>query len=471
VLTLLLGTALASGTQSLQTAQIYIDHQARLAHASVLYGARTSSAKTMYYRWKGLGRPPNFIDVILKAEGEESDIFRYRLAPQARVSAGDLRPQNQSGDTEPGWVSLRAGADGRAYFHDFELMVAPELRWDEGEAGEAYAALPLGWVGFHTRRWRVGFGLEDRWFGPGRFGGLMLTNNASPAPLASAATEHAVGQGRFRLEAGAGWLNQPRSDVENPGWLVFDFRFSPFPALEIGATRMALFGGKGRPSPEFGQLLLPTRPHVANDPNQRLPDQDEIAALDARLSFPLDTWVPNLGVAYLDLWTQYGGEDVIARQIGPVKVPALAGIANLWGAELGGGAWAVCVEWARLLDDQFRWYSGHRVYHDGFSQSGMSMGHPSGGDSRTWSASVRWMPDDIGAEIFASDRRRVGVVAPADGQIFTLMRDERAQSAGLRGWFSHLDQQWNAGVSVSKVRDVQFKPDVDALHWRFFIGI
>jgi hypothetical protein len=57
--------------------------------------------------------------------------------------------------------------------------------------------------------------------------------------------------------------------------------------FEMGATRMGIFGGEGRPSPDLAQLLIPTDPHVVDDPDQELPDQDEIAALDGRLTLPL----------------------------------------------------------------------------------------------------------------------------------------------------------------------------------------
>ena len=53
--------------------------------------------------------------------------------------------------------------------------------------------------------------------------------------------------------------------------------------LELGATRAALFWGEGRPWPGVLPLLLPIDPHVEDDPDQLLPDQDEIAALDATL--------------------------------------------------------------------------------------------------------------------------------------------------------------------------------------------
>ena len=79
--------------------------------------------------------------------------------------------------------------------------------------------------------------------------------------------------GTFRAETSVGWLPMPRGDVAHPGILHMDYRWAPVPAFEMGASRLSLFGGEGRPPPKIGQLLIPTDPHVYDDPNQLEPDQ------------------------------------------------------------------------------------------------------------------------------------------------------------------------------------------------------
>lgn len=474
MLILLLGTALAAGSAEnrLETARFLIDRQARAQQKSMLYGARTASGLELAYRWRRMDADSALIEDLLEIELSGDDGPRFQLLPSGRLALGDQQPVLQGGDIEPGLASLRVRADGRGYFRDFELMVMPELGIDVGPGVDPSASLPLGWAGYHSSSWRIGFGVEDRWFGPGRFGGLMLTDNARPAPLGSIATEHRFGESpaRFRAEVGAGWLDAPRSDVTRPGWLLVDLRFSPIPQLEVGATRTAIFGGVDRPVPQLGQLILPTKPHVENDPDQLLPDQDEMAALDVRVTLPINQWLPDSRVDYLEVWGQYGGEDVIGRHIGPIPVPALAGVANLWGGELAAGDWTATVEWARLLDDRFRWYTGHRVYHDGFTQLGQSMGHPSGGDSRSWNAAVRWMPGEWGGELSVADVRRVGAIDVAQGRLRTLMSDEVTRSASVRGWLYRWGSWWNAGLTVTTSSNVDFKTGRDEVSWRLFIG-
>ena len=99
------------------------------------------------------------------------------------------------------------------------------------------------------------------------------------------------------------------------------------------------------------------------------------------------------------------------------------------------------------------------------------MGHPSGGDSRSLDASVRWMPEDVGVEIFVADVRRVGAIAPDQGTLQTLMMDELTRTAGVRGWVHRWGRLWNAGLSVARVSNAQFRPGVDDIRWRVFIGL
>ncbi len=408
----LMGAALAASTTDdlFDPARYLTDRATRSVGADVLYGARTSSTVSLARRWSLVESSVPSLASFLSPE-LSNDPFVFR--PTARLVLGNQTPQLNHGDQEPGGVGARVGVDARGQWQSLEWMVRPEFGLDELAPT---LALPTAWMGLHSTNWRLGFGVEERWLGPGRHGGLMLTHNARPAPLGSAAFESRLGEkwGRFRAELGAGWLDAVRTDVDKPGWLLMDFRWAPVPALEFGLSRVSIFGGVDRPPPKIGQLILPTDPHVYDDPKQNLPDQDEMAAFDLRLTLPVGRWlgVPSdtaaLAWQYLEVWTQYGGEDVIARSVGPLPVPALAGIANLWGVEFGVGPLAANVEWARVLDDQFRWYTGHRIYHQGFVQDGLVMGHPSGGDSRTWNAAVRWMTETWGMELLAEDELRVG---------------------------------------------------------------
>ena len=191
-------------------------------------------------------------------------------------------------------MAARAWGDVRGYHGPFEIAVRPEVLAD----GDGFSVTAReAWIGARDAHFFGGLGLRERFLGPGRHGGLMLTDHAQPAPMASFGAQGGPWRwvGSLRGEVGAGWLNAPRADVNNPGWLMMDFRWLPIPNLEFGLSRVGIFWGEGRPVPEFGQLLLPTDPHIYDDPDKLLPDQDEMAALDAvsytHLTLPTSTHV------------------------------------------------------------------------------------------------------------------------------------------------------------------------------------
>jgi hypothetical protein len=369
-------------------------------------------------------------------DGDWND-FEVRVRPWTRAAGGNLEPRRTGGDTEPGLASWRGGLEIGARSSWLELRLSPEVRVDapaepDWLGAEVLAAEYFG--GLHREGLRLGFGAERRMLGPGRRGSLVLADHARPHPAGIGSWEGEVGKlGRIRGEGSVGWLQAPREDVQRPGLMLMDLRYSPVPALEVGASRMTLFGGVGRPMPTVGELLWPMDPHVENDPNQELADQDELAAVDLRVSLPLAQWVGG-PVDWVEGWYQYGGEDMIIREVGGVSVPSLAGVANLYGGEVGAKGFVLTVERAEIFDDVFRWYTGHRVYHAGFTQSGRSLGHPVGGDARTLWMGLRWGWGPLGAQGWVEQLERIGVVEQLNGTLFTLATPETSWRMGARVW-------------------------------------
>lgn len=261
-------------------------------------------------------------------------------------------------------------------------------------------------------------------------------------------------------------MRDTRSGASAAAWTLWmDARWSPRPWLELGASRASLFWGEGRPPPTLGQLLLPLEPHVADDPDQLLPDTDELAALDARVTVPLPG-----PLDYAELYWQYGGDDMIVRSLGPVPVPALAGVANLGGAELGAGPWTATVEYARLMDDTFRWYTGHRVYHEGTTQAGRPLGHPNGGDQQTLWARVAFEPGAWGAALWAEQVRRVEVIEVLERSVVITPQDERRARLGAQAWWYRPGgARLSAGYELEHTTGEAFVPD--ATDWKHRVWV
>ena len=391
---------------------------------------------------------------------------RVVVMPALRYSIGEGEPFNAGGDLEPGGLSGVARVDTLLSAGPFIAWVTPEANGAFVPGADFGARFDTAWLGVDSGTWSAGFGRRDRWLGPGRHGALVLSDNARPPWLGNAAIEGRLPGvfdrlGRWRLEAGGGWMDRPRRDVAHPGLLLMDLRWPPVPALELGLTRMAMFGGVDRPRPDIGQLILPTEPHVEDDPEHLLPDQNELAALDGRLCLPLQ-FGRGGPFGYAELWLQYGGEDVIARSLGPIPYPSLAGIGNLFGAALSVGPMTLTGEYTRLMDDTFRWYVGHRVYHEGFTQDGRPLGHWGGTDSETGFASVAVKGRRLRGTLWGDVVRRVGVIGTQGDTVFAFPEEERRWRMGLGGGWLLPNGGWlEVGYALERVRGEDFVHGAD----------
>jgi hypothetical protein len=400
----------------------------------------------------------------------------FALEPGASLALGDITPANASGDLEEGLVSPRGFAVLRVYGRGFEALLEPEIGMELGGGPVAAGLVPRqAWVGWRNPQLLVGFGMRDRWLGPGRRGSLLLSDNARAAPMGTLAAQGRLpgvfdALGSFRFESSWGWLQRPRDDVDNPGLMLMDLRWLPVPWIELGATRLGLFGGAGRPMPGLLELLVPTDPHVYDDPDKEEADQNEQASLDVRVTLPLAHWVGG-PVDYVEGWWQYGAEDIIARKLGSVPYPSLAGVANLWGLEGALGPWVLSYEGSHIFDDYFRWYVSHRIYHDGFTQDGRVLGHHGGGDASTTWLRLGWYPLPWGADLAFERVHRVGVVESLESHIFALAADEWREGVTLRLLrVGTAGQRWSVGYGFSRVQGLDFVPGGDTWQHRLSVS-
>ena len=406
---------------------------------------------------------------------------RFAVTPSVRLSGGDAVPDGLGGDEEPGLVAGALAVEAVVDAAWFTVRVEPVVTAGAVPGVTADARFAALWGELRWKGLSLNVGTRDRWIGPGRHGALALSDNAQPPWLGAGVVEgrlpgwfHRLG--RFRVEAGAGLLGEPRDDVAAPGLLLMDFRWLPVPFIEIGATRLSIFGGEGRPAVDIGQLLVPTEPHVYDDPDQSLPDQNELAVLDVRVTLPLGEWA-GLPVDYVEGWWQYGGEDVIGRKVGPIPYPSLAGVGNLYGGAVKAGPIVVTGEYSALLDDYFRWYVGHRIYHDGFTQNSRFMGHFGGTDSETLFGSVAWegaadarVP--LRVRGWADWTRRVGVIEALNDKLFTFMVDEERVRGGLDAGWRLGDTGWiSLGYGYEHVTGDDFVAGATADHHRVYVGL
>ena len=219
-------------------------------------------------------------------------------------------------------------------------------------------------------------GRDGLWWGPGQHAALILSATAPEFDMIKLSSFRPFYLpwvfkyiGRIRLVAFLTQLEKNR-DYQRPFFGGMRATVSPTGFLDLGATRTIIFGGKGRKPiriQDVPAIVLAYNEHSSGGRE----DTDQLAALDAKVSFKfLHRWI---GPPFRDFnfYTEYGAESIHGYQ--------LRSIANLWGACLDLGPIDVRYEWSRLTNKS-PWYR-HGVYTTGYRYKGYIIGDPANNQS------------------------------------------------------------------------------------------
>ncbi|MEQ3636229.1 MAG: capsule assembly Wzi family protein [Thalassolituus sp.] len=218
--------------------------------------------------------------------------------------------------------------------------------------------------------WQLGVGAIDRWWGPGWQSSLVLSNNARPIPGLWLSRQMPLAPetpwlswiGPWDLQLIAGQLEQDRA-VPDARLLGARFVFKPLDSLQIGLSRLAQWGGEGRPQ-NFQAFWDAT---IGRDNGQTSGfDEDDdpsnqIGGVDFRLSL-------NPGDVPLGIYGQFIGEDEAGGL--PSKLSSLAGIDIVTG--WGKGSQRFFVEATETVAGS--WFSDRRhnvMYEHSTYQTGL----------------------------------------------------------------------------------------------------
>ncbi|MCK0107303.1 capsule assembly Wzi family protein [Marinobacter sp. S0848L] len=232
-----------------------------------------------------------------------------------------------------------------------------ELRLD----GSYLAVNPGNWV--------LGAGAINRWWGPGWQSSLILSNNARPVPSAwisrNATTAPEtnwltwVGPWDFTILAG-----QMESDRKVPDakLLGMRFTFKPVTGLEVGLSRILMFGGEGYS--ENGKTIWNGLIGKDNGQGGANEPGDQLGSIDVRYGFPI-------GEQAVGLYAQMMGEDEAGAF--PARKSWLLGAD--WTSQIFGADQQWFVEYTNTTADDFlgdsmpnisyehgRYKSGNRYY-------------------------------------------------------------------------------------------------------------
>lgn len=323
--------------------------------------------------------------------------------------------------TEFSWVDLEKEESRLRENHGGDLIFdGPNLQtslYSRFSVGDSFSAVLMpvqvspregrdlflrkGYLRFEFWNMALKIGRDSLWWGPGRHGALLVSNNAFPFDLihvGSAAPFSLPGflarLGRFELEGFLTRLEENR-DFSNVRLLGLRLVYHPREEIIIGVSRITMFGGEGRPdlSPvDFGRLYF-------SDPNRSGKfEVNELGGVDLRLLLPISEIFPG---QVLELYGEYGGEDEAGFR--PSKPALLVGVEWMYQSR------RVIIEYANnhVSNSPNVWYR-HSLYTSGYTYRGNIIGHHMGSDAKDLylrAESPLWEGWLAGFDIEREDRR------------------------------------------------------------------
>ncbi|HZL97661.1 MAG TPA: capsule assembly Wzi family protein [Terriglobales bacterium] len=400
-------------------------------------------------RWVTYATRPTFL--VRGAAGIEADEKRETRA-------------NEGGIPTPKGVSGRLSILAREETTPYVSAHASAATFF-GEAGETGTRIGETAIETGTPSAALQFGKIATWYGPGRLGALIFTNNAqsypgirlhNPVPIAVPGLFSFLGNAQYDL-----FLARLESDRPIPNPFLFGMRLAARPSrfLELGLSRSMIYGGQGHDSGIVAWWNA-FKGENTNDPGEKgLVNQ--IAGFDVTLTLPF----PSQPVqAYLEV----AGED--AADLLRAAIPFPTKFAYVTGVFLptlfGSAAHDLRVEWARnhWRGNGPAWYV-HPVSGEGYAHSYRSrvLGHPMGNDAQDLSIQGHhfFLPSTyLEMTLSRTDRFSLGP------------RKERTDrvSTGLVGWLSERVRA-EAEFALQKVTNPAGLPDAPAEDASFRVAL
>lgn len=196
--------------------------------------------------------------------------------------------ENRRGDVFQRGSNYRAGFASRGTLLDtFAFYLHPE--YAGAAEGDNDVDLIEGYGKVQIRSWELEVGRDSLWWGPGRHGSILMSNNARPFDMLKISNPQPIllpwifrAMGPVKAE----WfLARLEADRLFPHANLSGIRLNikPHPLVELGASRVVLFGGHGQPKMDFFDYFKPLAALSEEAENNQL------AGFDASVLIPLPT--------------------------------------------------------------------------------------------------------------------------------------------------------------------------------------
>ena len=362
--------------------------------------------------------PPGVADALSRVQQRANwETRTQELTFNAKAGAADNATRIRSFQNTPrGKVEVGAGAGWLDEWFNVDLNIQgvdSDQDKDEFRADDSMIGVVVG-------NWSIAASTQQRWWGPGWDGSLILSNNARPFPSLTIdrvftdafRTKWLSWLGPWDLSVIFGQLEKERA-IPDAQFFGMRFNFRPIPSLEIGISRSAQWCGDGRPcdASTFADLFFgrdntgDAGVGAENEPG------NQMAGLDFR-------WSPSLMNLPVSFYGQFIGEDEAggfpSRYLVQVGLEGAGYLANKWSyrwfAELAGTS-------CDFIKSEVLYNCAYRqaIYQSGYTYRGRIMGHGADNDARLVSAG--WiMVDENDSQWRAllrfGDLNRAGVADP-----------------------------------------------------------
>ena len=283
-------------------------------------------------------------------------------------------------------ASFEASAKAGISEDDWELYLQAHVKDDDIDDND-YSFEGSYVAGKYANQWLIA-GQIPTWWGPGHDGSLIRGDASKPVMgitmqrdiQAAPSSPYLNWIGPWQYQLFLGQLDDYNA-IPDTKLIGTRLSASPTPWLELGASRMIMWGGEGR-SESFSSFVDAL---TGKNDNTGDPDTDptnSLAGFDARMNLaPLTN--SNLPVG---VYAQYVGEDEAGYL--PAKNMYLAGIdfsSAFNSARHGTIPYQLYTEWTdtRSSGDVRDISYNHYIYTDGYYQHGYPLGYALGGDTES----------------------------------------------------------------------------------------